>query len=163
MLKKALDGGHSAWQAPGVLAIVIAMPLLNGSIFDEGTMRMTCDGAAIDSMNCALLLVMWMLGSKALLASMVNSPHLRNPENVVMAVASKLSLLHRFRWVVDARMCTRMSWVIGILGIRLCSPMYLLMPLMTFCSKGNSHAENGNPASTWVDCRCVTYDLIVLG
>jgi len=64
-------------------------------------------------MNCALLLVMWMLGSKALPACMVNSLHLRNPENAVMAVASKLSLLHRFGWVVDARMHARMLWWIA--------------------------------------------------
>ena len=94
-------------------------------------MRMMCDWAAIDGMNCTLLLVMWMLGLKALPPCMVNSPHLRNPENAVMAAASKLSLLHRFGWVVDARMHARMSWVIGILGMHSCSPMYLLIPLMT--------------------------------
>ena len=43
--------------ALGVLAIVIATPFLNGSIFEEGTVR-TCDGAVIDGMNCMLLLVM---------------------------------------------------------------------------------------------------------
>ena len=142
---------------------MISMPFLNGSNFDEGTMRMMCNGAAIDGMNCTLLLVMWMHGLKALPACMVNSPHLRNHENAVVAAASKLSLLHRFRWVIDAKMCTRTSQVIGILGIRLHSPMYLLMPLMTYWSKGDSHAENGSPALTWADHRCITYDLIVLG
>ena len=137
-------------------------PFLTGSIFEEGTVSMMWEGDEMDGTNSMQLLVMWMLASKILLAWVVNSPHLRNPQNVVMAVALKLSLLHRFGWVVGSRMCARMSWVIGILGICSCSPMYLLMPLMTHWSKGDSHAENGNPALTWADRRSVTYDLFVL-
>ena len=149
--------------APGALAMVIATLFLNGSIFEEGMVRTICDGAAIDGMNCTPLLVMWMLGSKAFPACMVNSPHLRKPEKVVIVVSLKLSWLDRFGWVVDARMCTRTWHVMGILGVHLHSPMYLLMPLMMCWSKSDSHPWKGSPVSTWVDCRCVTYNLIVLG
>src|SRR5882672_3383971 len=99
-------------------------------------------------MNCMQLLMMWMLGSKAFWACIVNSPHMRNPEKAVVTAASILSLLDRVVWVADARMRVRTSCVMGNLGLHSCSPMYLLMPLMTHWSIGDSHAENDRPAST---------------
>src|SRR5882724_3986471 len=94
---------------------------------------------------------------------MVNSLHLRNSEKAVIVAASKLSLLERFKWVVDARMHTSMLHVMGILGTHPCFPMYLLMPLMKHWSNGDLHAEKGKPVSTWEDHRCVTYNLIIMG
>src|SRR5882724_3203856 len=114
MLKKTLEGSHGTCICLWALEIVSSTPFLNGSIFEEGMVRMTCDGATIDGMNCMPLLVMQMLGLKALQACMVNSPHLRKPDKVVIVVASKLSLLDRFQWVVDARMHARTSHVMGI-------------------------------------------------
>ena len=102
----------------------------------------------IEGMNCTQLLVMCMLGSKLFPTCIVNSPHLRNPENAVVAATSMLSLLDRVVWVADARMHVRTSHVMGSLGLRSHSPMYLLMPLMTLWSIGDSHAENDKPAST---------------
>jgi len=111
--------------AAGAWAMVMVTPLLKGSIFEEGTVSMTWEGDEMDSMNSTQLLVMWMLGSKILPAWMVNSPHLRNPANAVVAAVSKLSQPSREEWVVDASMCMSMSHVMGSLGIRLCSRMYL--------------------------------------
>src|SRR5882724_13671048 len=132
--------------APGALAIVIPMPFLNGLVFEAGTVRTTWDGAMMDSTNCTLLLMRWVLGSKFLLECVVNSPHLRNPENAVVVAASKLSRPLRFEWLADPSMCVSMSRVIGSLGDLSRSPMYLLMPLMSRWSIGNSHAENCRPA-----------------
>src|SRR5882724_10821316 len=130
---------------PGALAIMMATPFLKGSVLDEGIVMTTCDGAAMDGMNRTQLLVMWILGSKALLACIVNSPHLRKPANAVVTAASILSLLDKVGCVTDARMRARTSRVIGSLGMRSRSPMYLLMPLMTLWSNGDSHAENDRP------------------
>src|SRR5882724_2792265 len=107
-------------RAPGALAIMIAMPFLNGSVFEAGTVRTTWDGVMMDGTNCTLLLVRWVLRSKFLLECMVNSPRLRNPENAVVMAASKLSQPLRFEWLADASM-----HVIGSLGDLLRSPMYL--------------------------------------
>src|SRR5882724_10990430 len=141
--------------APGALAIVIATPFLNGSVFEAGMVRTTWDGATMDGTNSMLLLVRWMLGSKFLPEFVVNSPYLRNPEKAVVMVASKLSRLLRFRWVADVSMHASMLHVMGSLGDLLCSPMYLLMPLMRRWSIGDSHVEKGRPVSTWADHRCV--------
>src|SRR5882724_10843106 len=87
--KRLLSAVMAHVRAPGVLAIVIVMPFLNGSVFEAGTVRTTWDGPMMDGTNCTLLLVRWMLGLKFLPECMVNSPHLRNPENAVVMVASK--------------------------------------------------------------------------
>src|SRR5882724_6925516 len=142
-------------RAPGALAIVIATPFLNGSVFEAGTVRTMWDCAMMDSTNCTLLLVRWVLGSKFLPEFVVNSPHLRNPENAVVVAASKLSRLLRFEWLADASMLVSTSRVIGSLGDLLHSPMYLLMPRMSRLSIGDSHVEKCRPASTWADRRCV--------
>ena len=68
---------------------------------------------AIEGMNCMQLLVMWMLGSKLFPACIVNSPHLRNPENAVVTAASMLSLLNRVVWVADVRMHMRTSRIVS--------------------------------------------------
>src|SRR5882724_2779180 len=141
--------------APWALAIVIATPFLNGSLFETGTVWTMWDSAMVDSMNSMLLLMRWMLGSKFLPECMVNSPHLRNPEKAVVIAASKLSRPLRFRWVADASMHTSTLHVMGSLGDLSHSPMYLLMTLMRHWSIGDSHAEKGRPASMWADCRCV--------
>ena len=52
--------------APCVLAMVIATPFLSGSIFEEGTVRMTCEGDKMDGTNWMQLLVMCMLRLKGL-------------------------------------------------------------------------------------------------
>jgi len=82
--------------APGALAIVIATPFLKGSVFEDGTVMMMCDGMVMEGMNWTLLLMMCTLGSKALLVCIMNSLYLRNPENAVVIAASKLSLLNMF-------------------------------------------------------------------
>src|SRR5882724_8289303 len=60
-------------RAPGALAIVIATPFLNGSVFEASMVRTTWDGAMMDGTHCTLLLMRWMLGSKFLPECMVNS------------------------------------------------------------------------------------------
>jgi len=57
-LKTLLRAAMVHVREPWTLVIVIATPFLNGSVFEEGTVRMNCDGTAIDGMNCMLLLVM---------------------------------------------------------------------------------------------------------
>ena len=68
--KRGDSGGHLMYSkgllrapivhvcSPRALVILIATSCLNGSIFDEGTVRTTCNGAAMEGMNCMLLLVM---------------------------------------------------------------------------------------------------------
>src|SRR5882724_4686298 len=152
---KLLSAAMVHVHAPGALAIVIAMPFLNGSVFEASMVRTTWDSAMMDSMNFTLLLVRWMLRLKFLPECVVNSPHLRNPENAVVVAASKLSRLLRFGWVADASMRASTWHVIGSLGDLSPSPMYLLMPLMRCWSIGNSHAEKCRPALMWADHRCV--------
>src|SRR5882724_660076 len=142
-------------RAPGALVIVIATPFLNGSVFEAGMVRTMWDGAMMDGTNCTLLLVRWVLRSKFLPECVVNSPHLRNPENAVVVAASKLSWPLRFEWLADVSMRVSMSRVIGSLGDLSRSPMYLLMPQMSRWSIGDSHAENCRPTSMWADRRCV--------
>src|SRR5882724_9400300 len=152
---KLLSSATVHVHAPGALVIVIVTPFVNGSVFEAGTVRTTWDGVMMDGMNCMLLLMRWMLGSKFLPECEVNSPHLRKPENAVVVVASKLSRPLRFGWVADASMRASTSHVIGSLGDLLRSPMYLLMPLMRHWSIGYSHAEKFRHASMWADRRCV--------
>src|SRR5882724_1826622 len=102
-------------RAPGALAIVIATPSLNGSVFEAGTVRTMWDGAMMDGTNCTLLLVRWVLGSKFLPECVVNSMRLRNPENAVVVAASKLSRPLRFEWLADASACEHVvcDWQLG--------------------------------------------------
>src|SRR5882672_7361231 len=104
-----------------------------------------------------------MLRSKALGPCIVNSPHLRNPTKAMVTEASKLRHPSREVWVEASSNCLSMAQVIGILGFLLRSPMYLLIPLMTCWSRGDSQAENGRSASTCADRRWEMYDLMVLG
>src|SRR5882724_6426870 len=154
-LNRLLSAKMAHVRAPGVLAIVIATPFLNGSVFEAGTVRTTWDSATMDGMNYTLPLMKWMLGLKFLPEFVVNSPHLRNPEKAVVMAASKLSRPLRFGWVANASMHASTLHVMGSLGDLSRSPMYLLMPLMRHWSIGDSHAEKGRPTSTWADCRCV--------
>src|SRR5882724_9025014 len=85
--------------SPRTLVIVIATPFLKGSTFEDGMVMMMCEGTAMEGINCTLLLMMWMLGSNALLACIIKLLHLRNPESAVVTAASNLSLLNRFEWV----------------------------------------------------------------
>src|SRR5882724_9451670 len=128
--------------APGAWAMVMVTPLLKGSIFEERTVSMMWEGDEMDGTNSMQLLVMWTLGSKILPAWMVNSPHLRNPVNAVVAAASKLSQPSREEWFADASMHVSTSHVMGSLGIHSCLPMYLLIPCMTCCSIGDLQAVN---------------------
>ena len=93
----------------------------------------------------------------------VNLPHLRKPAKAVVTEASKLRRPSREAWVEASRTCLSIVHVMGSLGLLSRSPMYLLMPLMTCCRRGDLHAENGRSVSMWADRRWVMYDLIVLG
>src|SRR5882672_12696643 len=89
------------------------------------------------------LLMMLMLGSKALGPCVVNYPHLRNPMKAMVTEASKLRCPSREAWVEVSSNCLSMAQVIGILGFLSQSPMYLLIPLMMHWSRGYFQAENG--------------------
>jgi len=143
--------------------MVMVTPFLKVSIFEDGTMRTTCEGAKSDGKNWMQLLVRCMLGSKVLPDWTVNSPHLRNPEKAAMLSASKLSRLSQDKWAVCSRTQLSTSHVMGSLGQCYFSPMYILIPLMTHWSREDLHAVNARSASTWADHKWVTYDLIVLG
>ena len=58
--------------APSALAIVIDTPFLKESVFDKGTMRVTCEGKEMEGTKWTQLLMMWMLGSNCWMACMVN-------------------------------------------------------------------------------------------
>src|SRR5882724_5720455 len=90
--------------ALGVLAMVTATPFLKGSIFEDGMVRVMCDGDDKDGQNWMQLLVMLMPGSNALPGCTVNLPHLRKPEKAVVTVAFKLSCLSRDKCVVAVSM-----------------------------------------------------------
>src|SRR5882724_11630348 len=74
---------------PGALAMVTATPFLKGSIFEDGMVRVTCNGDDKDGQNWTQLLVMLTPGSNALPGCTMNLPHLRKPEKAVMTAASK--------------------------------------------------------------------------
>ena len=80
---------------PGVPAMVMAMPFLNGSVFNEGMVRMMWEGDSSDGKNWMQPLVMLTDMSKTLGPCTVNSPHLRNPAKAVVTEASKLSQMSR--------------------------------------------------------------------
>jgi len=61
------------------------------------------DGAMMDGTNFTLLLVRWVLRSKFLLECVVNSPHLRNPENLCRG-SFEIKPALRFKWLAD-RVC----------------------------------------------------------
>src|SRR5882672_12633527 len=106
---------------------------------------------------------MLMLASNVFEPRTVNSPHLRKPENAEVTEASKLSRSSRLAWLEASNNCLRIAHVIGSLGFLSRSPMYLLIPLMTCWSRGDSQAENGRSASMCAEHRWVMYDLMVLG
>src|SRR5882724_2100278 len=87
------------------------------------------------------LLVMWMLGLKALVGWTVNSPHLRNPEKAVIVSASKLRQSPSDEWVAAPRIHLSTSHVMGILGLHSLSHMYLLIPRMTCWSKATCRLQ----------------------
>jgi len=85
----------------------------------------------MDGMNLTQLLVMWMLGSKAMVGCKVNLPHLRNPENAEVVAALKLRQLAKDKCIDVFRSLLSMSQVIGIFELHSLSPMYHLIPQMT--------------------------------
>ena len=133
---------------PRVLAMAIATLFLKGSIFEDGAVRMTCEGAEIEGLNSTQLLMMWTLGSNCLVGWTVNSPHLRKPEKAVVVAASKLRWSSSEVWVADTRILLSTMQVMGILGLCSLSPIYLLIPLITRWSSGNSQVVKGRSVLT---------------
>src|SRR5882724_7954538 len=94
--------------------MVTATPFLKGSIFEDGMVRMTCDGDDKDSQNWMQLLMMLMPGLNALPGCTMNLLHLRKPEKAVVTTASKLSNSSKDECVAAVSMHLSTSQVIGI-------------------------------------------------